>query len=1394
MASTTSTVSTSDDYINTFFNKTLTLLDNLIINSTSKLLINNNISSHSTIPHTSSSYTNTSSHQSIPYINPIINNLTENPIALYSNQQANNKGVIIDSGCTDSSYRASDAASTTNDISTVPSHAQLDLTTANGGHVHSTGIATREFPFNTKHPIHVFNDNDLHLSMHSLNSFTNYPADGTVYFDKYGFKAFDSNNNLVCSNSKGENEKVWLMPPYIDQPHAILGHGNLLIKHEPNAVFVSYQAACLFNPCDSTFEYAAGMGWLGNLPRITATMIAANRPHSMQTAYGHLNRLRQHLRSTTPRPIPPRKPTNTTPSSPPQILSDEETSNQLFIYNDDLIEGEHPEEMVTTVMDMASLSPAEKKALAIYFDATGKFPFTSYCGAVYVLICVYKNYIHAETMNDRSAPSYVTAYRAAFAFFHKLGHVFSVARLDNETSAPLEAFLDVEAKVDHEFISAGSHRSNKAERSIQTWKNHYIAGVASVDPDFPMIRWKDLNPQCEITVNVLRPFADNARISAYEGIYGHKYDFLAHPLAPPGTKVVVYEPSESRASWGPHGIPGFYLGPSLDHYRSVICYIPSTNGVRTSDQCDFFPAKFKFPGASTEEILLSSINKLQQSIENNEDLATCIQPALDQVKLATTNFTKNIIPAGPRAPDGLTDEEVAKLNPPPILPPPLDTPSQTTPSTDDDDTTTVKTKRVRWADTPRAEHSIKSTSTNHHRLRTENSIRPKNDGFRSLTPKELKNTYTLQLKDRVGQHLTDKETKEEFVIDSVVMKDLAKGPLSQTLFFRYFLVKEMLRPTASRVYEYTPCNEMIKDKTLAWIPRGQSFLALSIRASQPRDESRALNQTKSGKPLKFKTALELDRELWTKCSEEEWHRLLENTLRPIWSSEIPAGTKVAYYNQQVKEKEVLVGTNKFIDARVRGTLGGNILDFQGATSANTADYVIFKDIISGTLHDVKFVDPKTRFINIDMVDFYLFSPMEEPAYMMVPIKDIPISIVNAYDLTKRAKHGKVYFKVLMSMYGHPVSGRLSNKLLFKTIEPAGYYEDPIVPAIIKHKTLPTVGGLVVDDCGLKVRCKEDALHLIEAIEKVWKVKVNWEGNKFLGLNIDWDYNTTSPTAKISNTTAIPDSQKRFYPNITLKGCETPSIYTHFNYKGHTDEAKAPEPTPVPEQTEFVQQFAGTYSHLGRTVRYDLVPAVNNIAETQSAPNTQTMKDVDKLANYTARYPNAHLLFKATDMILKVHYDSSLKPHARHKAGAVFYLSDKDAAPEEIGNITEVISKKPTNEVASIAEGEYCTQFLAGQVAIHHRHILEAIGYPQPPTIIMCDNTCAIGIATDSIKQKRSKAIDMRFHWVQDRVRQGQFIISYIKSADNIADYFTKNLDPLKHKFFMKFLAPNATKL
>jgi hypothetical protein len=151
------------------------------------------------------------------------------------------------------------------------------------------------------------------------------------------------------------------------------------------------------------------------------------------------------------------------------------------------------------------------------------------------------------------------------------------------------------------------------------------------------------------------------------------------------------------------------------------------------------------------------------------------------------------------------------------------------------------------------------------------------------------------------------------------------------------------------------------------------------------------------------------------------------------------------------------------------------------------------------------------------------------------------------------------------------------------------------------------------------------------------------------------------------------------------------------------------------------------------------------------------------------------------MILKAQYDSSLKPHARHKVGGIIYLGNKEAPPEEIGNITEVVSKVPPNAVASIAEGEYAAGFMIGQKAIHHRNILEALGYLQPPTTLFGDNTTAIGIANDTMKQKHSKAFDKALHWNRDQVRIGILKNVHIDTLKNTSDYNTKAHGPAEHR-------------
>jgi hypothetical protein len=91
-----------------------------------------------------------------------------------------------------------------------------------------------------------------------------------------------------------------------------------------------------------------------------------------------------------------------------------------------------------------------------------------------------------------------------------------------------------------------------------------------------------------------------------------------------------------------------------------------------------------------------------------------------------------------------------------------------------------------------------------------------------------------------------------------------------------------------------------------------------------------------------------------------------------------------------------------------------------------------------------------------------------------------------------------------------------------------------------------------------------------------------------------------------------------------------------------------------------------------------------------------------------------------------------------------------------------------NVMASASEAETGALFHNGQ----------ELDYEQPdPTRLNTDNSTADGFAT---KIKRSKAMDMRFYWIQDIVQQGELAVHWLQGEDNLADYFTKHHPPAHH--------------
>ena len=82
--------------------------------------------------------------------------------------------------------------------------------------------------------------------------------------------------------------------------------------------------------------------------------------------------------------------------------------------------------------------------------------------------------------------------------------------------------------------------------------------------------------------------------------------------------------------------------------------------------------------------------------------------------------------------------------------------------------------------------------------------------------------------------------------------------------------------------------------------------------------------------------------------------------------------------------------------------------------------------------------------------------------------------------------------------------------------------------------------------------------------------------------------------------------------------------------------------------------------------------------------------------------------------------------------------------------------------------------------------LSDMGHPQPPIPIQCDNKCAVGITTDTIKQQRSQAMDSKYFWVQDQQKLGTIDVKYQPGSGNLGDFASKHHSPSHCRKVRKF--------
>ena len=990
-----------------------------------------------------------------------------------------------------------------------------------------------------------------------------------------------------------------------------------------------------------------------------------------------------------------------------------------------------------------SMQLSELKGL-IGTDQTGRFPITSGRGHKYIFILcdVDTNFIYGVPITSRKSSELVRAFREAYGVLVRCGFEPVLQRLDHETSVDL--IHEIEAKgLDYELAPPGNHRQNPAERAIQSYKSHLISIINGADERYPDDAWDYLIPQTNITLNLLRECSINPAHSAYSYIYG-PYDFNAHPLAPLGCRAIVHERASGkggkRGSWGNRGKIGYYVGPAMKSYRTWCFYVPDTKATIETDTAQFYP-KIALPTVST---------------------ATQIAAAMDTIKDAITNPRPPYTDIAERSEHDRIDVIINQLRsmyqtPPPATPATL--PRVSKPSVcDDAGPPRVPTKAEQYTGINRYRPKKKQRFPIGTRVR----VVEKKQGGRKQTLIGKATRYDPD----TGLYYVEFDDGEYEEFDDDEM--------------RYF---QLIKPHKPR-QPYTSANQIT---VTGFFPKAKASPLRLLDLGDGRGVYNGLNagsiwDDELHKWMAYRDLIRHPnkkiRDRWNQAGVNEFARLTQghdgreglDVITFIPRSEMPSDKQATYARYVVDYRP-----EKDEPWRLRITCGGDKLEYRGDTTTHSATMETIKLQLNNIVST-----PGARAATGDISNMYLNSDLPEAEFVRFRIELIPTEIATAYKLHEMVtKDGYVYARVNKAWYGLKQAGKIAHDDLVDHLETAGYVKT-LVEGYFRHESRDIDFTLVVDDFLIRYTRDEDLEHLNEAISDHYTFKVDMESKQYVGINLKWDYNKR--TVRLSMDGYVKQALMELEHTARDKPCHAPSRYDLPKYGSRIQYAKVDETAPLtPDKINFIQRAVGKLLYYARAVDPTMLHAINDISLCATKGTEATLDATMFLLNYAHSHPNAEIIYRTSDMILRVDSDAAylVAPEARSRAGGYHYLSDK-AGTIFNGPIT-VIAKVIKNVMASAAEAELGALFMNAQEAVGLRNCLEAMGYPQPATPLKTDNSCANGIINNTMKQKRSKAIDVRFYWLRDRVKQGQFFVFWDAGKNNLADFATKHHPPAHHK-------------
>ncbi|UYV67744.1 hypothetical protein LAZ67_5001856 [Cordylochernes scorpioides] len=355
------------------------------------------------------------------------------------------------------------------------------------------------------------------------------------------------------------------------------------------------------------------------------------------------------------------------------------------------------------------------------------------------------------------------------------------------------------------------------------------------------------------------------------------------------------------------------------------------------------------------------------------------------------------------------------------------------------------------------------------------------------------------------------------------------------------------------------------------------------------------------------------------------------------------------------------------------------------------------------------------------------------------------------------------YRLHKSLYGLKQSFRNWNKKFTNFLYSHNFKTSDADPCIFigTHNDSNVILALYVDDGIILSKDKEAIAIIMDELEHAFEI-TSGSVNFFVGLQIE----------QTEDRASIFIHQSSYIDKILSK----------FNMADCIPASVPMDPSviltkqdcPTPEQKEKMPKFpfreaVGSLMFASCVSRPDITYAVSQVSKFLEYPGPAHCTTVKNIFRYLKGTPHMGILFTGQDQLVG-YSDSDFARDVDSRKSTTGYAFMMNG-----GTVSWASQRQPIIAL-STTESEYIAACSAAKELIWIRRLLQGIGCDiTKETELYIDNQAAIKLVENPVFHKRTKHIDVRYHFIRSKHEEGELKVHHVCSSEQLADIMTKPL-------------------